>query len=325
MTIKTGASLKKKSPFRIWFIPRSIKFLGKEFQEYQGPGHLSIVLNFSYLANIHIALLGAFGTWGWVTFLGHPTAFLPPLVIFSLIYGIYNINGKTDNKEDLINCKEKLLFQMKYQKILMSSSVILLCANLPFILPHGSLLAFYGFLLAVGIFYSYPSIPYLKNWELEFISLKKIPLVKNIAAGGTFAAGLLLFPVHYLGITMNASQWMLLATFSISSIGITIFSDIEDVAGDRASGIKTLPVLLGAERTSNIVVGVLALWLLFSSWLSLHFQLQGAITLIAALLFGHQAYLHFGREKFSYLRKKIVCELDCLILGIGTIMWGVYL
>jgi len=312
-----------KAPFKIWFIPKSERTLKADLKK-NVPRKTFAVLNFCYLSNIHIALLGAFGTWGWTSYLGYPKDFLPPMIIFSLIYGIYNINGNTDSKEDLINCEEKLLFQTKYRRILISSSVLLICFNLPFLLPKGNVLAFYGFLFAMGMFYSYPAIPYLKNWQLEFISLKKIPFIKNIAAGGTFAVGLLLFPVHYLNIALDDSQWLLLATYTLSSIGITIFSDMEDEEGDKMSGVKTIPVLIGAEKTSSYVVGILALWLLLVSWLSLHFGLESAVVIIASLLFSHQAYLHFGREKFSSIRKKIVCELDCLILGIGTFLWGFY-
>jgi 4-hydroxybenzoate polyprenyltransferase len=47
---------------------------------------------------------------------------------------------------------------------------------------------------------------------------------------------------------------------------VTNIRDIKDAEGDRADGIKTLPVILGLERSKRVIAGTICFFFLLTPW-----------------------------------------------------------
>eukprot|EP00899_Mesostigma_viride_P016447 jgi/Mesvir1/24803/Mv22056-RA.1 len=92
--------------------------------------------------------------------------------------------------------------------------------------------------------------------------LKKVPLVKNAAVGAIVALAVIVGALaaasgSYAMVDVLARA-LLPATVTFHLIMFReIFMDIQGVAGDRTSGVRTLPVVLGVKPTLYLAYGVL--------------------------------------------------------------------
>ena len=102
------------------------------------------------------------------------------------------------------------------------------------------------------------SIPFLIFYSKLF---KALPLIGNI-----FVAFYLAMVFIFIEIAITNSIELMLIP-SIFAFGISlireIIKDIEDFDGDRASGLKTLPILIGINRSILIVIIIIIIFLFF--------------------------------------------------------------
>jgi geranylgeranylglycerol-phosphate geranylgeranyltransferase len=137
-------------------------------------------------------------------------------------------------------------------------------------IPSGKISAaaairYFGLLTVIGLALAYfVSLTFLAiaafNWLVAAAypwKAKKIPVVKNIfvaylAASSFLAAGFI------TGITLVMPLLFLVATGFIVTLGREIVKDIEDIKGDLAAGVKTLPTLIG-EKPAKAIAYLLVL------------------------------------------------------------------
>jgi len=118
----------------------------------------------------------------------------------------------------------------------------------------------FSFYIFLGV-YCLPNIV-SPIWKVSFISillytpiLKKIPFIKNLTC-----ASIITSTVPFIGLSINPglimkperiTDWVPLTmrTLFITSLFIEIMLDISDRDGDAKTGIKTLPVLFGSQKT----------------------------------------------------------------------------
>ncbi|MBU1178541.1 UbiA family prenyltransferase [Patescibacteria group bacterium] len=112
----------------------------------------------------------------------------------------------------------------------------------------------YQYLIFVAIFmiiYTIYSLPPLR--------LKRVPVLSifliAVAALVVFMAGFSLPEHKYLASLPTYIIALILIAFSLAAH----MKDVKDIAGDRAAGIKTLPVLLGEETGKKIVGALVAI------------------------------------------------------------------
>lgn len=144
------------------------------------------------------------------------------------------INDWFDWKADRIN--KKKVYKKRNNLLMLSSALFAAGMALSYFINAICFLIalFNSFLL---IFYS-PKI-------------KKIPLVKNLSISYLVASGFL-FGGAAVG-SVIIPLWLSLLAFS-SNIGREIAKDIEDMKGDKALKIKTLPIIAGKEFASGISI-----------------------------------------------------------------------
>ena len=178
------------------------------------------------------------------------------LIAFLATFSVYNMNRVTDRVEDLINrprvaSRGPLFFLVP--SIIASASCLLLSASV-----GAQALSVIVTSLIVSIFYSVklsPSTPRLK----EIVGLKSV----LVAFSWGFTGALL--PASSQAV--NVAKIVMAFTYIFIQILVnTILCDVRDMDGDRASGVKTLPIALGLSATKKLLFIVNTLmfpWLLY--------------------------------------------------------------
>ena len=178
------------------------------------------------------------------------------LIAFLATFSVYNMNRATDRTEDSINrprvASRSLLFFL-VPSIIASASCLLLSASV-----GAQALSVIVTSLIASIFYSVklsPSIPRLK----EIVGLKSV----LVAFSWGFTGALLPASSQAVDIT----KMIMAYTYIFIQILVnTVLCDVRDMDGDRASGVKTIPIALGLSATKKLLFIVNTLmfpWLLY--------------------------------------------------------------
>lgn len=172
-------------------------------------------------------------------------------VMFLIVFSVYNLNRKTDEAEDALNHERRFRITKKFERHLFIAAIG------AYLIALG-IAAFYGIFafcvvaipLISGIFYSVPLLP---KWS-GYRRLKEIPVMKNFVVSISWALAFSLVPV-YLGASVpgTASVVVFLFIFCWTFVA-SVLPDIRDRTGDYASGVATIPVLVGVGRSRNILM-----------------------------------------------------------------------
>ncbi|SEA26833.1 UbiA family prenyltransferase [Psychroflexus halocasei] len=194
----------------------------------------------------------------------------------------YLINDKHDIQTDAINQKTK-----KHISLLNS--------------PHFKKL-YFGLLITGFISGSFISIIY-SNWfalfsyffavvTLHFYNshLKKRLLLGNLATSLLISLAILIYPSFEIDLlNFESHPTRILYFFALSSFLINlvreIIKDMEDIKGDYAIGLDTLPILIGKERSKNISFFIMMISSIVSILFYTFYFLQNAYLLFSAYLF----------------------------------------
>jgi len=226
------------------------------------------------------------------------------LAAFFVTFGIYGINKLTDIKEDAVNAPERARYIRKKKTfilfVLFSFALSLFLGAFHDILSVPILL----FPLFTGVIYSVRVSP-------NFPRLKDITGIKNLVIAISWGVGSTFLPAICLpqkNILMIAAVFYF---FFIKSFINTVLFDIRDIEGDRMSGVRTIPVVFGRQKTKNLLLilnSTLIPWLAISH-LSGFFH-KYLFVLIFAIAYGYCYILHFCKEGL-----KIGKSLDLLVDG----------
>lgn len=174
-------------------------------------------------------------------------------ILMLVVFAVYNLNRKTDEDEDAINHTERYAFTKEYEVILFLSAVgaYISALCLSFIQGIDSLFVTTVPLVA-GIVYSVPLFPA----RLGFRRLTEVPLMKSLIVAFSWAVPPALLPVLHAGLPAGFATGIVAAFFFFLVFINTVVFDIRDVEGDMASGVKTLPTILGPRRTLLLLTGM---------------------------------------------------------------------
>ncbi len=234
-------------------------------------------------------------------------------IMFLATFSVYNINRKTDEKEDAINHSDRYSFTSRYGKVLSTSAILAYILAIALALCYGVKTALISAIpLICGILYSIAWLPE----RFKYRRLKEIPFVKNLVVAFAWASTPALLPVY--SNSSNAAVATLIVViffFTLVFINSVIF-DLRDTEGDAASGVKTIPVVFGVQRTINflaclnILLGLMDL-LLCSAYLSLKFTYLLAAGMVYAIFY----IFSFGKVKRTNLLCDVVADGQFLIFG----------
>jgi 4-hydroxybenzoate polyprenyltransferase len=242
---------------------------------------------------------------------------VPIAIMFLVGFSVYNLNRKTDEAEDAINRADRYSFTKKFEKQLFFAALVTYAIAI-------TIAAFYGIAailvvlipLVAGILYSIPCLPP----ETGYRRLKEIPVVKNLVVGLAWGTTLTYIPLLVTGTpaTTLVTPVTLVFFFTYAFIASTL-PDIRDREGDAQTGVRTIPVVIGEERTLALITKMNLTIGGFATIISAIF-----ISPMPALLFAvSTAYLHLCIRSFSRAKRKdILCDIltdgQFLIIGLIT-------
>jgi 4-hydroxybenzoate polyprenyltransferase len=234
-------------------------------------------------------------------------------VMFMITFSVYNLNRKTDEAEDALNHERRFRITKKFERHFF---VAALAAYLTALI----IAAFYGVAafcvtilpLVSGIFYSVPILP--RWWRYR--RLKEIPVMKNVVVSISWALSASLLPVFMTAsIPGMTTLIVFLFIFSWTFIASTL-PDIRDRTGDSATGVATIPVLIGVARTRffltgiNLISGVL-IFTLGRSVLSV----GSCIVIICSLVYSEACIVAIDRTRMNSLLVDVISDGQFLAIG----------
>ena len=253
--------------------------------------------------------------------------------ILCITAGGYIINDIFDIKADKINKPTKVYIEKTISKKNAFLAYILLCLL-------GLVLGVYTSYIKGNISYSifFISTIILLYWYSK--SLKRIAVIGNLVIA--FLTALTIFIVFVFEIKNTNTAFNLveaISNFFISiSITISIFiyiifaffmtfireviKDIEDVKGDYALQMKTLPILIGVKRTKNIALLIASLVFVFILFILKEELLQLPILLWYTILFIILPFTWFLYKLYNSKTKKefhLLSNLLKIIMFFGVL------
>jgi len=253
---------------------------------------LKRLINLLTVSSILIALTGFFQTVGGYILLDVPVNYSICFAVFLLTFSIYSANKLTDMKEDAINRPDRVEFLAGREDIILFLSIysFIISALITYINDQTAL-----FILLIPFV---ASCVYSIRFHPLLPRLKDIPFVKNIVVGLSWALVCTLLPLIASGQYLDrdfilpaaAVVYLMLVKDFINST----LCDMKDINGDRESGVKTIPVILGTKRTRHILLA------LNCSLLPLLLLTRGRIFIIYCLLISTEYLFIVAFSESSY-------------------------
>jgi len=234
----------------------------------------------------------------------------------------YIINDVFDIKTDLVN---------KPKKVIVSKIFSIEDAKRYYLITNSL-----GITLGIGLSLNIQKPPY----ALFFIGaplllyyyskkLKGIPLIGNISVSILIAISILIIALFDVPLQNNffifKTIYLLIGFAFFLNLVREIIKDIEDIKGDYNSNIKTLPILIGIERTKKIASLLCLFPLTLLLILVFNFASIYKITMLYLSLFSILPLLYFMIKLPKATTKKKLNNLStllktCMFLGISSLV-----
>lgn len=220
------------------------------------------IFSFLTVSSLFIGATGFFKTLMAFIFLGIEPSFQVCSVVSLMTFSVYSLNKLTDFKEDAVNIPERMRFLAGRKRLVLfySLAAYLLSIILAFIdTPIAVPIVFIP--LVANLVYGSKLLPGVPRF-------KDIPVMKNLFVALTWAICVTLLPIAHIGQRPETPIVIMVFGFLLTrSFVNTVLYDIRDVDGDRAQGVRTIPVLLGTKKTLIILLALnsaLLPWLFFA-------------------------------------------------------------
>lgn len=205
-------------------------------------GGLAILVH----SNVWISLAATGVAVTTIRLLDRPLDPLPLFVVFAATLFVYSFNRIADLTEDARNVPDRAAFTRRYGRwLFVLGTLLYLAAGVLAVVRQLPMAEFLVLPAVVAVCYSSGG-------------LKRLLLVKNLLVGLAWGAIPLGVGAYY-GILWRVDLWLLAAVVVVLLTVAAAVFDIKDVPGDRAAGVRTLPVVYGPRSTRILAaVGTLA-------------------------------------------------------------------
>jgi len=207
------------------------------------------ILSFLVFNSLFISLVCVFLTYCSFEFLNVQPNSILLIAVFLSTFSVYSLNRLTDLEEDSVNIPERGAYVKGKEKILLFLCILSYAVALLIgVIVNPVIILVFLFPLIIGVLYSIevsPKLPRLKN----------IPGMKNFIVTLSWVVGAVFVPLtcNYQGF----GPTVMIFIFIFIKIFVNAVSfDIRDIEGDKKSGVKTIPVLLGRSRTKLLLLGI---------------------------------------------------------------------
>ena len=161
-------------------------------------------------------------------------SYLIPLMVYSYDYYRDMDKDKDTNKERASHYSQK----SKIYPYIMGGYLSIL-AILLIVFSNWMMIAFILSLIMLGVVYPLG----LKNITQKVPAFKNMYTIFIWAAAGTFSLA------FFNSLEINLAYFLIFLFFFLKMLPNTIFFDLKDIISDKKEGLKTIPVILGKEKT----------------------------------------------------------------------------
>ena len=170
---------------------------------------------------------------------------------FLVTFAIYNFNRHTDKSEDTINHPKRVEFIKKYGKGLAIVSVFtyLIAVILSFYGGRGAQLIVMLPLITLLLY----SLRWYPRNSHTARRLKEMFIIKNTVVSVAWAGSVTFLPVLYFDLPITIPAFLLFIFFFFRFFINTTVFDLRDILGDKKGEIRSIPVVLGYEKTRNVL------------------------------------------------------------------------
>ncbi len=293
------------------------------------PINLLIVAITQYLLQ-YLVLIPALSEVGLNPLLDNFHFFLLVSTTVLIATGGYVVNDIIDYKTDLVNKPEKVVVNNKLSK--------------------NTALLIYGIICIIGAIIAYYLAIYVNNRSLFFIYpvavillylysgwFKKMPLSGNIIVAIFCAgvAGIVLFAERETYSQLHSGRPALTANITEIFVGYIVFAflstllrevvkDMEDVEGDKLSGLRTFPIVFGINKSkslSSIISYLIFIGLLYSSyWLAVNSKFIALAFLIVGIFVPLTYLLNIIKKSKSKVDYSRLSKLTKAIMLSGLVL-----
>ena len=238
-----------------------------------------------------------------------PTA----VVMFLIVFSVYNLNRKTDEAEDALNHECRFRITKKYEHHLFVAAIGAYLIALAIAAFHG-IAAFCVVMIPLisGVFYSVPVLPERCGYR----RLKEIPVMKNLVVSSAWALAFSLAPVYLDASTPDAGSLVVFLFIFCWTFVASVLPDIRDRTGDFATGVATIPVLVGVARSRGILTAInISTGAIILILGSTAISMPARTIIIASLVYSQACILSIDRTTRNDLLCDVISDGQFLTIG----------
>lgn len=221
------------------------------------------------------------------------------LIAFFLTLFVYNMNKVTDTIEDTRNQTEIFIGGRSFY-ILSSLTSLVFCLLLSFMINVKVLLIVLTSIIV--------SLAYSIKFSGSFPRIKEVVGVKSLIVALCWGLTGALLPAS-IQIVDPLKIVLIFSFIFIQLITNTIVCDIRDIEGDKASGFRTIPIVLGLVKTRKLLLALntlIAPWMIFCYTHKLFLEYMPGF--IFSLFYGYIIILLFSREGQKRLHVELAVD-----------------
>jgi 4-hydroxy-3-methylbut-2-enyl diphosphate reductase len=181
------------------------------------------------------------------------------------VFAVHTLNRLAESKAGKLNEPIRTEFYQQHRGILLGSALASALGAIAMSLGLGwGPLTLTTLMVVMGGLYQIDLVRGGCANALKYRRLKDIPTSKTLFVPLAWAALTLVLPA--LGSATPAPWWQIAALSSMAFLIVFVRSallDIRDIQGDRLVGKETIPIVLGTERTLQLLVGTTGILAVF--------------------------------------------------------------
>lgn len=267
------------------------------------------LLSFLSVSSLFIGSAGFFKTYIGYLLLGMTPSISVCFAAFLVCFSVYTIDKIADLDTDVINMPSRSRFLQGRKKLAIAyaSLAYLFSIIIVFIKqPNASILMLIP--IAVNAVYGTRLIP-------GFPRLKDIPVMKNFIVAFSWALVTIMVPAAFLPLsqygplstlTLAVFYFMFMKTFID-----TVLYDIRDETGDRINNVRTIPVLIGSKKTTEVLLILNTTLLLVLPW----FEGLSKLLVLVLTIYGYAYILYFCKRR-DPLALDLCVEGECMLASL---------
>ena len=267
------------------------------------------LLSFLSVSSLFIGGTGFFKTYiSYLLLAMKPNLFIC-LAVFLVSFSVYTLDKIADLDKDVASMptRARFLDGKKDLAIAYSALAYLLSIIIVFLgRPISSSLLLVP--MAANIVYGTRLIPGVPR-------LKDIPVMKNAIVALSWAIVTVLIPVTYQSLPslgpIHSLVFVVIYFMFIKTFIDTVLYDIRDEAGDRINNVRTIPVLIGLENTTKVLLILNSTLLLGLPW----FEGLTRLLVLSLVIYGY-AYILYFRERCDPLFLDLCVEGEWMLASL---------